>query len=81
MILDKKAFGLALGILCSFCLFVTTLWVMAVGAGDHIEMLKRFYWGYSISVPGAFLGALYAFIDGFLGGWVLAWLYNRFTRA
>lgn len=81
MRLNGKALGLAVGILYAFCLFVTTLWVMFFGGGEHLVMIKRFYIGYSISVPGALLGAFYAFIDGFLGGWLLAFLYNRFDRS
>jgi ABC-type dipeptide/oligopeptide/nickel transport system permease subunit len=51
------------------------------GGGEHLELLGKFYIGYSVSVGGAFLGLVYGFVDGFLGGWILAWLYNRFARA
>jgi len=33
--------------------------------------------GYSISIPGAFLGAIYAFIDTFILIFIFAWLYNK----
>ena len=80
MTLDKKALGLAMGILFAGCLLFATLWVMIFGGGGHLEMLERFYWGYSVSPLGAALGAVYAFIDGFICGWLLALLYNRFAR-
>jgi hypothetical protein len=77
MQLDKRAFGLTLGTIMGACLFLCTLWAMARGGGGHLVMIKRFYLGYSISLVGAFLGLLYAFIDGFVAGWLFAWLYNK----
>jgi len=81
MKLDAKALGLAAGILWGICVCFTTLWVIWRGGGEHLELLGKFYIGYSVSVGGAFLGLVYGFVDGFLGGWILAWLYNRFARA
>ncbi|MDH3523496.1 MAG: bacteriophage holin [Acidobacteriota bacterium] len=80
MQLDKRAFGLALGTVMGLCLFLATLWAGARGGGVHLAMLKRFYLGYSVTVPGAFVGLVYAFVDGFLGGWLVAWLYNKLAR-
>ena len=79
MQLDKKACGLALGILCGGAMLIATLWVLQVGAGEHLVMLKRFYIGYSISFVGALIGTVYGFVDGFIGGWLFAWLYNKFA--
>ena len=77
MHLNKKALGLACGILCGGTVMLVTLWVMILGGGGHLYLLSRFYIGYSVSPLGAILGLVYGFIDGFLGGWILAWLYNR----
>lgn len=79
MRLHKTALGLAAGILWGLAVFVTTLWVLAVGGGDHLLLLSKFYLGYDLSVVGAFVGLAWGFIDGFICGWVFAWLYNRFT--
>lgn len=81
MRLDGRALGLAGGILWAFCLTFMTVWVMIFGGGGHLVMLERFYWGYDVTLVGALIGAVYAFIDGFLCGWILALLYNRFARA
>lgn len=80
MRLDGKALGLAAGILLGICVFLCTLWVLYRGGGEHMELLAKFYPGYSVSVAGSFLGLIYGFIDGFVGGWLLAWLYNLFAR-
>lgn len=79
MKLDRKAFGLAAGILWGLCIFLCTLWVVWRGGGEHLALLAKFYPGYSISVFGAFVGLVCGFVEGFVGGWLFAWLYNRFA--
>ncbi len=81
MRLHKTAFGLAAGILWGLAVLVATLWALAVGGGDHLNLLAKFYFGYSITVLGAFVGLVWGFIDGFVCGWLFAWLYNRFAPA
>lgn len=80
MELNKTALGLAIGVLWGAGLFLATLWVLFMGGGEHLILLRKFYLGYAISIPGAVIGLVWAFIDGFIGGWLLAWLYNRFAR-
>ena len=75
--LNKKSFGLALGILWGACLFVCTLWVMWRGGGNHFYLLEQFYPGYQVSVFGAFVGLAYGLVEGFISGWLFAWLYNQ----
>ena len=81
MNLSPKAFGLALGILSGAALFLATLWIAASSGGNHLIMLRQFYLGYSVSFVGALIGLVYAFIDGFIAGALIAWLYNRFSPA
>jgi len=80
MKLDKKAFGLACGILWGLCVFLMTLWVIWRGGGNTLALLDKFYLGYSISYSGAFIGLIWGFIDGFVGGWVFVWLYNKLVK-
>ena len=79
MELNKISLGLAAGLLWGGFMFVATIWVMAVGGGEHLLLVRRFYLGYSVSAVGAVLGLIYGFVDGFIGGWLLAWLYNRLS--
>jgi hypothetical protein len=81
MKLDKKAFGLALGLLWGFGLLIATLWATIAQGGAHLGLLNRFYIGYSVSYLGAVVGLIYGFVDGFICGWLLAWLYNRFAAS
>jgi len=33
--------------------------------------------GYSLTLIGSFIGAIFAFIDSFIIVWIFAWLYNK----
>lgn len=81
MELDKKALGLACGLLWGCGLALVTLLVLIRGGGEHLALLARFYPGYSVSGLGVVLGLVYGFVEGFVGGWLVAWLYNRFAGA
>jgi hypothetical protein len=41
-----------------------------------IAPLASLYIGYSASILGAIIGVIWAFIDGFVAGVVIAWIYN-----
>jgi hypothetical protein len=82
MKLDKVALGLAAGLLWGLCVFAATAWVTASGrGGEHLELLARFYLGYSVSWVGAVVGLVWGFVDGFICGWLFGWIYNRFSKA
>ncbi|PIN90986.1 hypothetical protein COU61_02475 [Candidatus Pacearchaeota archaeon CG10_big_fil_rev_8_21_14_0_10_35_13] len=75
--LNSSKFGLALGILAGVCMLFTSL-LAAAGVGTvWIPLIQSFYVGYGLSFGGVLLGVLYAFLDGFIGGWILAVLYNK----
>lgn len=67
---------MTLGILGGAAAFLATLWVAYNQGGEHMGLLMRFWPGYTVTVYSAFWGLGYGFIDGFLGGWVVAWLYT-----
>jgi hypothetical protein len=77
MKLNLKAFALTCGLVWGGAVCFTTLWLLAFGyGGTVIRHLDHFYFGYSFSVVGAFIGLVYGFIDGAIGGAIFAWLYN-----
>ncbi|MFB6112806.1 MAG: bacteriophage holin [Halodesulfurarchaeum sp.] len=43
------------------------------------DLISDVYLGYDSSRQGLVVGSLWAFADGFLGGYFLAWLYNKFA--
>ncbi len=79
MELNRRAFGLAAGILWGAAVLIATVMALVLGGGEHLSLLSRFYLGYSISPLGAVVGLIWGFIDGFIGGWLFAWLYNRLS--
>lgn len=78
MKLNVKAFALTCGILWGLTILFCTLWLLAFGYDGHlIKALDHFYIGYSFTVIGAFIGLAWGFVDGFVGGAIFAWLYNK----
>ncbi|HMA88651.1 MAG TPA: bacteriophage holin [Burkholderiales bacterium] len=80
MKLDVKAFALTCSLVWGFGLFCLTWWVIAWdGVTGEPTFIARLYRGYSISPMGSMIGLLWALADGFVGGAVFAWLYNKLT--
>lgn len=77
---DSRAFGLACAILWSGA--VVLLGILArVGWGRRWErMLADVYRGYNESPSGLVAGGVWAFVDGFSGGYAFARLYNALRR-
>jgi hypothetical protein len=82
MRLNLKALALAAGILWAFALLMTgvanLIWP---GYGEgFLKMMASVYPGYhaSRSIGDLIVGALYAVMDGAIGGLVFGWLYNLF---
>ena len=80
MRLNVKAFALTCGLLWGFGLFLLTWWVIALdGASGEVPFLGRIYRGYAVSPVGSIVGGIWAFVDGWAGGAVFAWVYNWLT--
>ena len=80
MKLDVKALALACGILWGLGLFFGTWWVILLdGASGEPTVIASVYRGYSLSAAGSLIGLIWAFVDGLIGGALIAWLYNRFA--
>lgn len=78
MKLNIKALALTSGLLWGGAVCFTTLWLIAFGyEGAVISQLDHFYFGYSFSVVGAFVGLVYGFFDGAICGALFAGLYNK----
>ena len=81
MKLNVKAFALACGLLWGIGLFLLTWWIIAFdGITGEATFIGRLYRGYNISPMGSIIGLVWAFIDAFIGGAVLAWLYNLISK-
>ncbi len=79
MRIHVRALGLALGILWGLGVFFLGIAALVIPGqwGDQmVWILGNVYVGYDASVVGALIGAVWGFADGFIGGALLAWLYN-----
>ena len=78
--LNAKTLGLVLGILFGTGLFIATNWLVIKGGdpvGPHLSLLGQYFFGYTVSVPGSFIGFVYGFAIGTLTGALIGWIYNR----
>lgn len=78
--LDIKALGLALGIFWGVCMFLLGISGMFGFGETFVALISRVYIGYAVSIVGAIIGAVWGFVDAFVCGAILAWLYNRFVK-
>lgn len=79
--LDIKAFALTCGVLWSGAAFVLGLFAFLFSWGvEWVDLLGKVYIGYKATFAGSFVGAVWAFVDGFIGGGIFAWLYNKFLK-
>ena len=77
---SEQGWGLALGFLAAIGLFLATIVLVMRGGPDmgaHLGLLSVYLPGYSVSWPGAFIGAAYMFFLGYGGGRTIATIYNR----
>ena len=75
--LNIKAAGLALGILWGASIFLLGIFSMFDYGRILVDLIAEYYIGYGASFLGSIIGGVWGFIDAFVGGVVLAWLYNK----
>ena len=77
MKLNVRALALAFGVWWGGMLFLLTWWILAFGgSGEAFAFIGEVYFGYSVSPLGSVVGLAWGFVDGLVGGAILAWLYN-----
>lgn len=77
--LDRTALGLAVGTLCGLGVFLATIILLIKGGevvGPNLALLSQFFYGYTVTITGAFVGLVYGFVVGFVAGWLMALLRN-----
>lgn len=81
-----SSFAGAFGLFCAQAVFLATVWLVlkhepGEPLGPHLDLLHHYMPGYSVSVLGAVLGAVYAFVQGFVAFLIVGWIYNRLVGA
>ena len=76
--MHKRVLGLALGINAAVVVWLVTAFHVVVRPPGalSIESLSQIFFGYDITWRGAFVGAWWAFVAGFVAGWFAAFLRN-----
>lgn len=78
--LNAQAWGVSFGLLLGVGLFVATIILVAKGGpnvGQHLGLLREYLPGYRVTVAGAFLGFIYAFVIGYALGRIIGVVYNK----
>jgi len=79
--LDVKALGLSLGIMWGAAVVLMGFMCMFFGWGcSFVSAIGQFYYGYKPTLLGCILGGIWGFFDMGIGGVIIAWLYNKFTK-
>ncbi len=75
--LDAVSLGLAFGILWAIGVFILGVMAAAADWGSEIVVLmSSVYLGFDATFVGSLIGAAWGFVDGGVGGLLIAWLYN-----
>jgi hypothetical protein len=75
--LDKRAFGVAIGLAAGLSVAAATVVVLLRGEnGFNLGLLRAYFFGYAVSWPGVSVGFLWAFVAGFTAGWFVAFVRN-----
>jgi protoporphyrinogen oxidase len=79
--IDKLGFATALGSISGLFIFFITILSMLKGGevtNFSLQLLSQYFYGYTITLKGAFIGSAYSFSWGFLFGWLFAYLRNLY---
>ncbi len=75
------ALGLTLGIVLGlYTLFIGLSAAWLNWGTPIVQLLSSLYIGYSATFAGAIIGFIWAFVDGFVCGLLIAWIYNAITK-
>lgn len=78
--LHKRAFGMAVGSAAGLLVFAVTavhlLRQPAPRTAPDLTLLAEYFYGYTVSWAGAFVGLAWGFVAGFVMGWFVAFSRN-----
>lgn len=81
MRLNIKRIAMASGVIWGAFIFLLTWWIIFFdGETQEKTVIGKVYHGYSVSLPGSIIGAIWGFADGLIGSAIFLWIFNRFSR-
>jgi len=81
--LNARAWGVAMGLLLGFGLFIATNILVLKGGpevGPHLSLLSVYFPGYRVTFLGSLIGFVYAFVLGYALGRLIGTIYNFLVR-
>src|SRR2546427_13135680 len=81
--LEAVVQGLAWGLVAGLLLFLATNILVLKGGrvvAPHLSLLRQFFVGYEVTFVGSLIGFAYAFLSGFIAGYLVSIVYNRVAR-
>ncbi len=81
---NEQGWGIASGLLCGLGLLIATNFLVLKGGervGWHLNLLRVYFPGYSVSFLGSLVGFVYAFVIGYGIGRTIVTIYNRLTAS
>jgi hypothetical protein len=79
-----QSWGMAFGGVAGVGLFLATIVLVLRGGenvGAHLGLLSVYFPGYDVSIRGAFIGFVYAFVGGYAVGRTIGAIYNKVLDA
>jgi len=64
-------------------LFLMTAWLVVKGGpqvGVHLQLLSYYFYGYSVTWSGSFVGFFYGALVGAAAGWLIGMTYNAIAH-
>ena len=81
-LLNAKIFGFSAGVICALGVFLLGLSAAYLNWGAGlVAVIGTVYLGYDASFLGSVVGALWAFVDGFLFFFLTVLLYDKVLKA
>ncbi len=81
--LNARAWGIAMGLLLGGGLFLATNVLVIKGGenvGQHLQLLRVFLPGYSVTFLGSLVGFVYQFVLGYILGRLVGVIYNKMVE-
>jgi len=79
--IDKLGFATATGSISGLIVFLATIFLVIKGGevvGPKLQLLNQYFFGYTVTLKGAFVGMAYSSAWGFIFGWLFAYFRNLF---
>lgn len=82
--IHEQGWGIAVGLVFAVGLLAATNILILRGGpviGPHLSLLRWYFPGYSVTVGGSLIGAVYALVAGYGLGLAVATIYNRLAKS